>query len=1284
MEAAGPGTPAEGAAPAPQAHRKAAGRAPLQDLSLQQPAGPPPPRRSCSTPEALGSCSLTPLFSRLRLKDGRSTLPGSRTKPAIKIWADSLPSMKLNPKNTLEENTAWPDTEEQQPGLVPNIRALPKAPEGAGSPHPVGEGESAPSAISPHGAESGEEPVLGVVVTPQDSLGRWRADAADTPQSDREVEKDDADWPCTPDTPPASEVTARTAVHHTDSTPAENGAGSANKPCLDSDPADPGAIQGTAAEPEGQEKQSRTAAAVVSAVPPGCSPERPCLFLARSADGGDPEEASAMQALGSLPPSEENHLWAVTPEADSLQPPSSLHALQEMEGSSSALPVPEGAGYCPPSFGGDQPSRLVPEEVSFQASVLKDVASSSVQTPSLQGGAAVTTPVSSAEIGCSVARTISWMTPLAWLEKNVHTSAVLESLRHSLPLPALQQDAGTSVTPVSAFSAGTWMTPQALLEKSMNTSGEWPVCAKDSAAETDSLLWHCSREHLSALSRLELEGRLESTLIIIEALSCQLRDWQQSQWPVPRLGPADQRDVLTQTDIIHPKAEEQLYHDLYVESRERLQALQRHGESEQALKQELEQARQDMRSWTVESRSFLDSANTSLQNLQEDRRTLSQEQDQMRALLSRYRISLDKVAAKLQSCLEERDEMRRRAAEALKAKEAADLVLETFRVDASARIRALEQGLESQRELCTFVEEAREQQRSWTVESRSFLDSANASLQNCQEDRKTLTQQQDQMRALLSRYRISLDKVAAKLQSCLEERDEMRRRAAEALKAKEAASRELEVVSRRLEEVTAELQDSVAQLDQLTVANSRLGADLSTLLRDLASLECERDELRKKLADLSQETARLTREKELLRQEHAGVRQELREMTECREFIDQENRVSREQLTETENELKSTLAVLRERSMQYEDLKDAYQHLQTERDTLCQELHGSKAEVLGLQLNRSKVLTSSLELTQSKERLLDLAANLRAALQGEAADAAWRSKACTPARCTPRCVPVSFVGSVLKAVAGKGVDEEAAEGCSAFSKVEPAAAQKPEEIEESLLETALELRSAVTHLMAVSSQTQEVACREIQELQDKIADRQHRLESLESQLQAEIDARDANIAKLNKVLRVRFQTEKELQAVVRQQEEKMLQLIDQSGEVTSLKTEVSQLKRLLQRAETEAEVLWEEMRGRQPAVTMLDAGAVQEKVWLRQEVNKLRELLLGKEHEYQDHKRILEGKLHQAQKMLRSREEMQEKIKETLSSIPDVVTASSQELQSLLGYLGLKLADGNGCSGDAL
>ncbi|NXP06659.1 SPAG5 protein, partial [Thinocorus orbignyianus] len=90
------------------------------------------------------------------------------------------------------------------------------------------------------------------------------------------------------------------------------------------------------------------------------------------------------------------------------------------------------------------------------------------------------------------------------------------------------------------------------------------------------------------------------------------------------------------------------------------------------------------------------------------------------------------------------------------------------------------------------------------------------------------------------------------------------------------------------------------------------------------------------------------------------------------------------------------------------------------------------------------------------------------------------------------------------------------------------------------------------------------------------------------------------------------QKEKELQDVVKRQEERMLQLIDNSGEVQRLKEEVSQLKHSLQRAEMEAKVLWEETRWQEPKV---DTVYIQERVLLRQEVDKLRLLLLKKKDE---------------------------------------------------------------------
>lgn len=103
-----------------------------------------------------------------------------------------------------------------------------------------------------------------------------------------------------------------------------------------------------------------------------------------------------------------------------------------------------------------------------------------------------------------------------------------------------------------------------------------------------------------------------------------------------------------------------------------------------------------------------------------------------------------------------------------------------------------------------------------------------------------------------------------------------------------------------------------------------------------------------------------------------------------------------------------------------------------------------------------------------------------------------------------------------------------------------------------------------------------------------------------------------------------LKNEKVLQDILKQQEEHMMDLIDKSGEVTvragpggggsggcqrappqhllppqRLNGEVSQLRRSLQRAETEAKVLWEEVRGQEPKV---DAARVQERILMRQEV----------------------------------------------------------------------------------
>ncbi|NXU59265.1 SPAG5 protein, partial [Turnix velox] len=254
-------------------------------------------------------------------------------------------------------------------------------------------------------------------------------------------------------------------------------------------------------------------------------------------------------------------------------------------------------------------------------------------------------------------------TPVATAAMGTSVTPVATAATGTSVTPGATTAVGTSVTPMATTVAGTFMTPRELQERSMNKSVGVPPRAKDNAAETDSLLWHCSQEQLRSLSRAELEGRLESTLIIMEALALRLRQWQESQWPLARVGPAGQRDMVTQTDVTHPEGEEKIYHNLYLELRRKVEVLQRQRGVEKKLQQELEVAAEGMSAWSKQCLQFQGLVDGAFQSLQEEQRTLSQEQEQVRALVSRCQAVLEKVPGKVRTCLEERDAMRQRAEE---------------------------------------------------------------------------------------------------------------------------------------------------------------------------------------------------------------------------------------------------------------------------------------------------------------------------------------------------------------------------------------------------------------------------------------------------------------------------------------------------------------------------------------------------------------------------------------------------------------------------------------------
>ncbi|NXL22523.1 SPAG5 protein, partial [Setophaga kirtlandii] len=351
--------------------------------------------------------------------------------------------------------------------------------------------------------------------------------------------------------------------------------------------------------------------------------------------------------------------------------------------------------------GTEFPTPVPPEE---SPPVLSPIEESGLEPA---GSETTVTPVTSPE---STLGAVSWMLPLVWLEKTLNTSFLTESVWHSLPLRKLQQDAssmptvvtgtsmtpvptvvagtsttpvpttaigtsmtpvpsmatGTSMTPVLSMATGTFMTPRDVWDRSMNTSRGSPPCAKDSAAETDSLLWHCPREQLKSLPRAELEGRLESTLIIIEALSLQLRDWQESQRPRPGVGPARQRDALTQTDTTHPEGVREIYWQLCLELRRKAEAVHWQRGVKWDLQLELGAWWLSLAmssTWSSQSLLFRCLADAAFRSLQDEQGALVKEQEQERTMVSQCQAVLESAPSKVQSCLEERDAIRQRVDE---------------------------------------------------------------------------------------------------------------------------------------------------------------------------------------------------------------------------------------------------------------------------------------------------------------------------------------------------------------------------------------------------------------------------------------------------------------------------------------------------------------------------------------------------------------------------------------------------------------------------------------------
>lgn len=846
-----------------------------------------------------------------------------------------------------------------------------------------------------------------------------------------------------------------------------------------------------------------------------------------------------------------------------------------------------------------------------------------------------------------------WMSPLAWLEKGVNTSVMLQSLRQSLPFSSVLQDAAVGNTPLSTCSVGTSFTPPAPLE----------VGTKDSTSETERLLLGCRPPDLAALSRHDLEENLLNALVLLEVLSHQLQTWK-SQLTVPD---RQAQDSSTQTDS----------------SAAGVTKTPKHLQDSKEIRQALLQARNVMHSWGLVSRDLMSLLHLSLTHVQDDRVTVSQESQRAETLVSSCSRVLKKLRAKLQSLKTEWEEARHREEMALKGKDAAEAVLEAFRAHASQRISQLEQGITSVQEFRGLLQEAQTQLIGLHTEQEELAQHTVSLTSALQQDLTSVQQNYGTWAALLSRSRELTKKLTAKSRQALQERD--------------AAIEEKEQVVKEVEQVSAHLEDCKGQIEQLKLENSRLTADLSAQLQTLASTESELKELQSQhshcvqdlamkdelLCQLTQsnkeqaaqwqkeETELKHRQAELLQQK-AVLAKEVQDLRETMEFVDEESQVAHLELGQIESQLKATLEVLRERSLQCETLKDTVESLRAEL---------ASTEAKHEQQALEKTHQHSKELCLLAEQLQSLTLFLEAKLEENKAesDIILPSTGCAPAQEHPPSSDSSVSEQIPTAVVDE-VPEPAPVPLlgsvkSAFTRVASTAPFRPTEtpaLEKSLAEMSAVLQE-LQRLCALLQESKEEA---VGVLQREICELHTRLQAQEEEHQEAQKAKEADIEKLNQALCLRHKNEKELLEVIQKQNEKILGQIDTSGQLINLREEVTQLTRLLRRAETETKVLQEALEGQvDPSCQLMATNWIQEKVFLSQEVNKLRAMFLEVKNEkkqlmdkYLSHRHILEENLRRSDTELKKLDDTIQHIYETLLSIPEVVK-SCKELQGLLEFL---------------
>ncbi|KAK2918857.1 sperm-associated antigen 5 isoform X1 [Channa argus] len=647
----------------------------------------------------------------------------------------------------------------------------------------------------------------------------------------------------------------------------------------------------------------------------------------------------------------------------------------------------------------------------------------------------------------------------------------------SAPLPVNTIVPSSTHAETHSVCVGT--TAVQLVDRSLNTSGQFEkkreFSLADSCTLTDPLLWNVPPGSLECLPRQELEQRLRSSMIMVEALVQQLAAARTYGGLSAGPAPSELREKLVQTD--HTElSQTTMYRDLYIEALSRINELELDGTSLQNLIQSMQDTRVTMNSLCSDTDTALSNIKQIGDLVGEDHQSLVSHYGQMKSLIEKTTETQTKMMQKVKDALHQRDEMRTQMEDAFTGKEAAFSAMEQLKKHCATEILEFEKCVGSQQELLAALNEAYPEQVALNQAYNETLNSASDLLSQTMEEQSSLMKELCSVRALLQQTTPMLLKLNDKAAAALIERDWH-------ISAREKAVEERDQIEEELSQSNLDLQTAKGQIGDLNLQVTILTSEMGVLRQKLTQREDERGQLERKVTELSatvsstlasyafleqalaSETTKLQQswkdiqqakdrtnelemslgqseqhvcelnqalaqsEEQLCQlqtlshsqkmqiQQFHDVCTQLKGVREMNEFLQMENELAREQVAESEQMLRTNLQGLRERNIQCEDLKGKLSQLQIENRRLQEQLETTRSTASATQGELGEKLAQAVtEITLLHHTLRGLTNELHATLN-EKKPVTTKDKDSQPVNSLDRRHPSSsFVDSIMVAL----------------------------------------------------------------------------------------------------------------------------------------------------------------------------------------------------------------------------------------------------------------------------